>query len=272
MPIELTPACAQVIGTRQTQQDSAEIFQLDDANWLFILADGMGGHVGGREASKITVRAFHQAFIRSTATSIKAKFYDALQHANNSVYDYVVDHPDMDGMGTTLIAVLTDGEKFQWISVGDSPLWLLENNQLLRINANHSVAEELKEQVAKGEITEEEARFHPNRSQLLEAVMGDDITLVDAPDTYRFLESDSILILASDGVETCTEEEIFKIVKSNNSDSEIADSVLNAVMSKQREGQDNASIIIAKTSRNSVEVQEQPEVVPADMATVPGKE
>lgn len=270
MLFKVDAACEQIIGKRETQQDALEVFQIDESNWLFVLADGMGGHKGGREASKIAVGIFHRAFIESELSNIKERFIDCLQQVNDAIYDYVEEHPDMDGMGTTFVAMLTDGERIQWISVGDSPMWLIANGSIERINENHSMAAVLQEQVEKGEITEEEARFSPQRSQLLEAVMGDDIQMVDAPDNPLGITSNSTVIIASDGVETCSEEELLVMVKNNKGNAKILISqILERVEQYERPGQDNASVIAVSFLDGDTELAEHTEI--EEVATAPGK-
>ena len=263
-------AYEQIIGKRETQQDSLEVFQIDDSNWLSVLADGMGGHKGGREASKIAVGVFHRAFIESEISNIKERFIDCLQQVNDAIYDYVEEHPDMDGMGTTFVAMLTDGERIQWVSVGDSPMWLIANDSIERINENHSMAAVLQKQVEKGEITEEEARFSPQRSQLLEAVMGDDIQMVDAPDNPLGITSNTTVVIASDGVETCSEEELLAMVKNNEGNAKtLVSQVLERVEQYDRPGQDNASVIVVSFLDGEKEIDEQTTV--EEVATMPGR-
>ncbi|MCK4865189.1 MAG: serine/threonine-protein phosphatase [Gammaproteobacteria bacterium] len=270
MLFNVDAACDQIIGKRETQQDSLEVFQIDDSNWLSVLADGMGGHKGGREASKIAVGVFHRAFIESEIANIKERFIDCLQQVNDAIYDYVEENPDMDGMGTTFVAMLTDGERIQWISVGDSPMWLIENDSIERINENHSMAAVLQKQVEKGEITEEEARFSPQRSQLLEAVMGDDIQMVDAPDNPLGITSNSTVLIASDGVETCREEELLEMANDNDGNAKaLTFQILERVEQHERPGQDNASVIAISFLDGDTELDDQAEV--EDVATASGK-
>ena len=180
-------AWRQIRGARAYQQDRAATVSVDGTQHLLVLADGMGGHTSGDIASDIVVRKFFHAWHDLEAPDeIPDRLIFALQAANLAIYDRVMSEPELAGMGTTLVAAHVEGDRLHWISVGDSPLWLFQDGELARLNANHSVASLLDQQVADGEISAEEAVRSPERSHLLEAVTGNDIHLVDvSPDPRR---------------------------------------------------------------------------------------
>jgi len=260
--LETDAVFQQVIGQRESQQDSGIVVRIDEVNWLLILADGMGGQVGGKEASQMAVDIFQKSFLESELADIRERLLHALQEVNYNMFDYVEKNPDMGGMGTTLIAAVTDGSRLQWLSIGDSPFWLFSDGELLRLNENHSMAAVLQKQVEAGEITAEEAAHSPVRSQLLEAVMGEDIEMIDLPDKPIALKPDDILVLASDGVESCSEMELQDILalRQNEDCDTIALEILSAVEEKQKSGQDNASLVIFQVKPDE-----------SDIDTVPGK-
>lgn len=244
-------AWSQIIGTRSSQQDSAGIISWPNGFKLLLLADGMGGHTGGDIASSLAVEVFRNHFIQSEQPDIRKRMIEALTAVNLGIYQKVKETPDLSGMGTTLIAVAFDGLSIQWLSVGDSPLWLIRDGNIKRINQNHSMSVILAEKVAAGEISQEEANTSPDRSQLLEAVMGEDIKMVDAPEDSFLLAEGDCLILASDGVESCGNDEILNLTNDKLMGAEqLTKAILNAVSDVGKRSQDNASLVVMKLYKN----------------------
>lgn len=239
-------AWSQIIGKREKQQDNACIVSWPNGFKLLLLADGMGGHAAGEIASTIVVDSFKKHFIESKEQNIQERLIQALEAVNILIYKAVKENPELSGMGTTLIAAVFDGQELQWLSVGDSPMWLYGKDKTLkRLNENHSMSEVLAKRVEDGEITKAEADNSPQRSQLLEAVMGENIKLVDAPNTSISLEEGDYLVLASDGVETLNTHEIEHLISSNgNKADELCLSILNEVNNKEIPTQDNSTILV----------------------------
>ena len=252
-------AWGQIIGTRKSQQDHAAIVNWPNGFSLLILADGMGGHAGGEEASHLVVETFRQHFIESVESDIRQRFLEGLSAANLAVYDCAKQNPELEGMGSTFLAVTFDGTSIQWVSVGDSPLWLFRDGELRQINENHSMAAILAKQVKDGLISEEEAANSPERSQLLDAVLGKDIKMVDAPDETLAVQHDDIVILASDGVETCSLEELQELLvdgvqNASCSADQIVTKILEKVQSHQRKSQDNSTVNVMRILKDQEQI------------------
>lgn len=229
----------QIQGTRDYQQDSLAQRDVDGFK-LLVLADGMGGYNGGEIASKIVV----DTFMTHPFLSENEFLEEALKVANKKISEYKELNPDVSNMGTTLIAVLMDESSYRWISVGDSPLYLMRNHKINRINENHSVGGMLNIQVHKGEISKEEASRSRNRHMLTSALLGEEVSMIDISPIYHF-EIDDKLVLASDGIETLDENDISNII-STHSDAFIASQkVLEAIENRKKKNQDNATLMIA---------------------------
>ncbi len=238
-------AWGQIQGRRKHQQDRAHCQSLGNGCHLLVLGDGMGGHVAGDIASATVLERFRNAFVNDGGESNpRARLLQALKAANHALFDRIQEDPRLTGMGTTLVAVHVAGRSLYWISVGDSPLWLFRNGEMQRLNENHSMGGLLDQRAAHGEITREEAAKFPGRSQLLEAVMGDDIKLYDAPAEPLKLQPGDLIALASDGVETCSPEELQNIVAGRFSAAELVQAILNAVEDHAVPSQDNATLIV----------------------------
>ena len=183
---------AQHQGARPYQEDSWTLRGLPDGALLAVLADGMGGHAGGSVASRLAVGAFIMAVEQGGSLA------EALQAANLAIAEGAARNTALRGMGSTLVAVMVKGDAVMWISVGDSPLYLVQDGRLERLNADHSMAPQIDELVARGVISAVEAAHHPGRHTLREAVMGERLTLIDQGS--RALDPGGRLLVCSDGI------------------------------------------------------------------------
>ena len=256
---ELTPerdfAGRQCLGKRSEQEDAyafSEIPGTGDApgGLLIVLADGMGGHSAGHEASDLAVRAFVSAFHRKVS-ALPARLAAALHSANTAISEAIKASPEsLEGMGTTLVAVAITPAGLAWISVGDSPLYLRRGGQLQRINDDHSFRPILIEMVEKGEITQEQATHSSLRNRLRAALTGEEIALVSASAKPLVLIEGDLILAASDGLQTLNDEAIAKIIEeAGDADAaQTATQLLEAVLGAARPKQDNATVAILKPS------------------------
>ena len=246
----------QIQGRRRSQQDCAVCIPMGAAQHLLVLADGMGGHAAGDIASSVAVTNFCSAFeAPGIPDGTSERLEAALEAANYAISDRVVAEPELAGMGTTLVAAVVEGRDLRWVSIGDSPLWLVRGGELRRLNANHSVAGELAEQVAAGEMTAAEAATAPGRAMLFSALLGGDIDLVDIPESPERLEPGDVVLVASDGVETCSTDELIRIVGGGeDSAQKLVDRILAAIEDSESDYQDNATLIVCRlpVSQNQV--------------------
>lgn len=222
-------------GARPYQEDSWALRTLGDGSLLAVVADGMGGHAGGAVASKVGVEAFVHAMEQGGGLA------DGLQAANDAIGRTAAGKASLAGMGATLVAAQVRGDEVRWISVGDSPFFLVSAGQLERLNADHSMAPQIDALVKRGMLTEEEAEHHPGRHTLREAVMGEPLTLIDKGS--RRLGPDAKLLLCSDGVQSLTEAQIAAgAIKA-------ADGLVKAVLAAAKEHQDNVTVIKLERAR-----------------------
>jgi len=159
-----------VIGNVRKAQEDSHGWKLETPNGdLFVVCDGMGGHVGGAMASRLAVDSI-VGFIgkEQYATPMEA-LNGALQFANMQILGYAAEHPEYQGMGTTACIVLIQGDGVWIAHVGDSRIYLYlgKEKQLHRITKDHSYVQTL---VDAGEITDEEAEHHPNKNRILKAL------------------------------------------------------------------------------------------------------
>ena len=240
----------QIQGCRKYQQDCAVCIPMDPMRHLLVLADGLGGHAAGDIASSVAVTGFCSAFeAPGMPEEPSERLAAALDAANHAIHDRIRAVPELAGMGTTLVAAFVEGRELRWASVGDSPLWLVRGGEMRRLNANHSVAGEMAEQVAAGEITAADADWvlKWEGSVLNSALLGMAIDMVDVPETPVRLEPGDVVIVASDGVETCGPDELIAIVSGGDDPAEeLADRILATVEAHGSEYQDNATLIVCR--------------------------
>jgi len=239
---------SQIKGGRDYQEDYFETKIIDDNTSLLILADGMGGYKGGGLASKTIVQSFKNAFDTKNK-DIKEALNRALLVSNEALAEEKIKNPEFHSMGTTLIVLYINVNFIQWLSVGDSPLWLMKKNKnykIERINQNHSIAGLLELQYRNKEITKEEMENSPNKHMITSAIMGERISSIDLSDKIS-IKSEDILILASDGVESLTTKEIENTIVHSKSVNTQADEILKKINSKNISHQDNATILIIST-------------------------
>ena len=227
-------AAQQIPGGREYQEDDYGLIERGDPDTdggeVLLLADGMGGHVSGDTASRMVVKTFAETF-HDTEGPIPDRLRACLTAANDALAEATDENPELKGMGSTVVAAVISQHGLDWISVGDSPLWLFLNGKLHRLNADHSMAPVLANLVAVGRMTEEEAATDSNRHALRSAVMGDEIHLIDVSSQPIAIRKSDRLLLASDGVMTLEDEEIARIIE-NKHDApleEVAEALIHAV-------------------------------------------
>lgn len=173
-----------------------------------VVCDGMGGALAGNIASTMALRRFWDEVSGRCAAGLpedpEQALRAALEAANEEVYLRSCGDPACQGMGTTLVCALTDGQRAWVLNVGDSRCYLADGESIRRVSRDHSLVEVL---VARGEITQEQARTHPRKNLITRALgvegkVTPDVYAVDCP-------PGSFLLLCSDGLSNqVTEQEI----------------------------------------------------------------
>jgi protein phosphatase len=164
---------------------------------LAIVADGMGGYEGGQIASGLAVDYVRQTYFGFPFQDPQQALLEAFRSAHEAIRDWVGEHPEFKGMGTTCTAaVLRDGELY-YGHVGDSRLYLLRENSIASLTRDHTLVNRLLEQ---GLITPEEAAVHPDRNVLTAALGMDSHVPLDLSETPIPLRSADLLLLCTDGL------------------------------------------------------------------------
>jgi protein phosphatase len=239
-------------GVRELQEDSYAFWEMTGASGrpeglLVVVADGMGGHNAGERASELAVNSFVAEFRRKTG-AIAKRLKGALNAANDAIALELEREASYEGMGTTLLAVSVTPAGVEWLSVGDSPLYLCREGALTRLNEDHSLRPVLREMAARGDAAGADMAMHPSRNILRAALMGDEIELIDQSKKPVVLQKGDIVLAASDGIHTLNDREIAMQCKmAESKDAELlAGHILRAIMEAGNPKQDNTTVVIIK--------------------------
>ena len=226
---------------RQNNQDS--VFRTETAIGnlpnLFIVADGMGGHNGGDEASKLCIDSICEYVKESQEEQIIPIMEGAIRHANTMIYEKSLEDPKLSGMGTTVVAAVIDNGVLYVANVGDSRLYYVEGNELKQITEDHSLVEEM---VKKGDLDRSEARFHPNKNIITRALGVGKVIDIDYFELHT--EEKNLVLLCSDGLSNMlSDDEILGVINANRSE---ADIIARGLVDKANDngGKDNITVIV----------------------------
>lgn len=244
--------------------DARESHAGGEEHAVIVVADGMGGHVGGDRASGLVTETFIDTYQHAEG-DIFARLRQALDAANASLTQAIQDDAGLQGMGSTLVAAVVSGASLRWISVGDSPLWLFRDGELRRLNADHSMAPVLQEMVTSGRLTQEQADTDPGRHSLLSVLMGGPLELIDFCAEAVPLRDSDIVVLASDGLLTLPSEQIAALIAENAllPVADIVEGLQAAVAAADIPSQDNVTIALYREKQA-----ELPRTVPVQAAAV----
>jgi serine/threonine protein phosphatase PrpC len=164
---------------------------------VFVVCDGMGGHVGGATASHIAVSSILEYMARDTARDPAASLEKAISFANEQIYARALNQPELRGMGTTCVMLLQKDSGIWLAHVGDSRAYIYTDGKLHKLSRDHSFVQRLVDQ---GAIEEEDAESHPRKNELTRAlgIRGDvDVEVAAAP---IFPKQGDLFVLCSDGL------------------------------------------------------------------------
>ena len=259
----------QIAGGREYQEDAFKVCDFRNSQskeLLLLLADGMGGHVGGARASALAVDTFAESFADSDKSNdITQRLRESLDAANLAIAKDTETNRQYTNMGCTFLACLISGNELHWLSVGDSPLWILDNKGITRLNADHSMRPQLQELVELGRMSAEDLAADYRVNQLLSAVMGEDLALVDQNTSPYPLAVNAQIILASDGVETLMVDEISHLCQTHNNPEQIVTALLDDIEARQVPGQDNATVVVYRHQDTNLVTPDIEHQVPRDI-------
>ena len=194
-------------GKRKEQQDAYGFLDSKDneflkhAGKLVIVADGMGGLAQGKDASQLAIKKFIESYkCKKPDESISMALLKALHFCNDSVYEYSESQGKDGKIGTTLVAVVIRNNELFWISVGDSRIYLIQQDQLSLLTTDHCYETKLEELYAQGKISKEDVDSHPQKASLTSYIGSEEIDYIDRNTSPLKIFNQDKVLLCSDGL------------------------------------------------------------------------
>ena len=217
---------------------------------LLALADGMGGHAAGEVASQLVIAALAHLDDDEPGGDLLSKLEIAVNEGNSAIAEHVELDPELDGMGTTLTAILFAGDRLGLVHIGDSRGYLLRDGELTQITTDDTFVQTL---VDEGRITAEEAHSHPQRSLIMRALTGHE---VDPTLIMREAREGDRYLLCSDGLsDPVSQETILEALKVPGV-AESADRLIELAL--RGGGPDNVTVVVADVVDHDYAGQTQP--------------
>lgn len=214
-----------------------------------VVCDGMGGAKAGNVASRMGVERFTEYLCPGLETVEQAELAAplAVREANRAIYDLAFTMPEYEGMGTTLVAAVTDGRAARIVNIGDSRCYLVRNKIIRQLTKDHSLVQDL---VDRGEIDRADAWLHPQRNYITRALGTDEDVICDV--FREELEPEDILLLCSDGLSGIVnaQELLFEIAYGGELET-AADRMMEIAL--ERGAPDNVTLILLSADGSEAE-------------------
>ncbi|MDR2026479.1 MAG: Stp1/IreP family PP2C-type Ser/Thr phosphatase [Prevotellaceae bacterium] len=232
---------------RKANEDNCYVTETPNG-FLFVVCDGMGGHVGGARASAIAVNSIVKFLSKEHYAAVGQALEDALNFANRQILSVASEYPELKGMGTTACILLLRDDRAYFAHIGDSRIYLYCSRQqkLHRLTKDHSVVQGLVDQ---GVISEAEAENHPNKNRILKTlgikkdIQPDICTMPVLP------AKDDVFLICSDGLSGMVNDELLQhILEQKVSLQEKGDNML--TFAKQAGGTDNITLQLIHISNS----------------------
>lgn len=228
---------------RTHNEDNVTIISNKNNEFILAVADGMGGHKAGEVASNIAIEYLTEEFETMETMGKKEDAIDWLRNVvkkiNEKIFSYTKENPESKGMGTTLVVAIKTNDYILYGNIGDSSGYVIKNEKLHKVTKDHTLVNLL---VSTGELTPEQAKFHPRKNLLTRALGANDPIEIDIFDVDNTVSG---LFLCSDGLTNMvTDEQIEKVLNSSSSIEEQVEKLIKK--SNMRGGTDNISIAYLK--------------------------
>lgn len=230
------------VGLVREKNEDAFFFEQISNNMAFaIVCDGMGGQAGGEIASNKAIE-FISNNLKSNLkegmknNSVRYLLESSIATANSIIFDISNEAQELKGMGTTIVLAVINNNTLHIAHAGDSRAYLLRANDLHRLTVDHSIVQTL---VDHGELTEDQAKVHPNKNIITRALGVQKDIVADLSEVY--LQQDDILLLCTDGLSNLVEDDDIKTAL--NDDISLAPEKLIQIANKAG-GNDNITAVV----------------------------
>ena len=207
---------------------------------VFVVADGLGGHMSGEVASRNVVEYIidNYANIEDIENSI---MHNIIRDVNSEVYNLKISDKSYGNMASTVVAAFLKNGRFNYFNVGDSRLYYFRNGKIILQSKDHSVTQAC---VDLGEIRREDMRFHDDRNKLTKAIgLTEDIKIVNVFNSMELFENDAILMCTDGFWEYVLEKEMEKTLKKSETPQQWLDAMLKKLSKRIKKNNDNLSAI-----------------------------
>ncbi|MCK5280454.1 MAG: Stp1/IreP family PP2C-type Ser/Thr phosphatase, partial [Cyclobacteriaceae bacterium] len=234
---------------RTENQDNFAKFPLDSEDLyqpkglLFIIADGMGGHVGGKKASQLAVNVVSQVYFSSSSNNIPKCLQRAFKSANSKIYHSSEGELQFKRMGTTCTALVLEKDIAYLAHVGDSRVYRVTHEKIEQLTQDHTQVEEMYRQ---GILSKEEAKHHPSKSVLIRALGTEPEVEVDSKENIQ-VKPEEYYVLCSDGLAKVKKDEIMEIILANSPEYACEELIS---LANQRGGHDNVTVLVIKINKD----------------------
>jgi len=235
------------------REGNEDAFSTDDNLRLYVVADGMGGHLAGEVASRVAVDLINKSFKEWTAENTPEEelfgypdpslsrtgnyIKGSIQLANKVIHEMATQYEQYHGMGTTVAILAVEPGLIISANAGDSPIYMIRNGEIEKISKDHTI---VAEQVEMGVMTPEEAEVSPMKHMLTRNLGSAEEV---EPDVFEIEPADNdCFVLASDGLtDLVTEEEILRMVEAQDDPETLCRDFVDIALN--RGGHDNTTVV-----------------------------
>ena len=250
---QLTTLTRSAVGNRDYQQDAVYVTPSKilasnkKTRVLAMVCDGMGGMADGGKASRTAIQIMVQGFQRvekDPALNIPLFFRKGICAADRAISEFPKEGGR--GSGTTMVACIAEDNKLYWASVGDSRIYIIRGRQIQQVTRDHNYWLRLKEKVAAGELTEEEAMANRKKEALISYLGIGNVSLMDINTEPFEMQYGDIVMLCSDGItKTLPDSQIKDIIIADAVKPEQkAEALVEAATHANSHSQDNTSVVL----------------------------
>ena len=229
---------------RNTNQDYAYVSEQNVGNLpnILIVADGMGGHKAGEVASELAVNAVLESIKQNGSKDKITIIEEAIAKANEKVLNMATSDEKFKGMGTTLVVATLENDILYVANVGDSRLYLIDNDDIRQITRDHSLVQEM---VSLGELDKESDRTHARKNVITRAIGVNEKIIAD------FFEVDisenTKILLCSDGLSNMVEDSQINDIVKECAGKTLEDTVHKLIdIANENGGLDNIAVVLAQ--------------------------
>lgn len=242
--------CVQGVGSRPYQEDSYGFVNAGDVTLIkqyglfAVVADGIGGLRNGKEASTLALNVLRTDFMRyDRKVHLGMQLAQSIHRANDQVYQAYQQES-----GSTVVAAILYQEKLYFASVGDSTIWLVRKNEVIRLNEPQNLRFRLYlETIRNNSADPDEGRNDPQEHSLTEYVGSETIHAVDMNYRPLSLKNEDVIILCSDGIgDVLTDQEVLYCLAGGRNANQACAMMDSLISNKKRRGQDNYTAVMIR--------------------------